>query len=284
MFATTALASRSVIESAEISATLSLEARGRAMPSSEAADIPEKLSDMVPTDFETKAMFFFSHRLSKARAQSQSCLQKVVGLGRGHDLLVLQLVELQDVRDQGRELRGRRDNGERVEGRGIALDDGQRRLDLVRYVRDEVVLQRLDVPELLHHLVEVLEHEVYVVASLGDVDGREPDREVALGHLLRGLAQDMHGPVVGEVHLAPGDEAEGERGEGQVRDRLQHVERGDPGYPRVQMQDEELSVHEDDEHGVGQEEDGPCHSLGGGSPRRPLTVPWRALAHSSTAL
>ena len=64
-------------------------------------------------------------------------------------------------------------------------------------VGEKVCFQRLDAAQLRHHSVKVLNHGVQIVYLIRRVDGGNKDGEIPVCHLLGGLGQHLHGPLVG---------------------------------------------------------------------------------------
>ena len=191
--------------------------------------------------------------------------REVIRRGIGHNLLILQLVEPQDIGDEHAEALAGRGNRCRIlallllaqvaalQRASVAADDGQRRLDLMRHVGDEIVLHGLDTGELVYHAVEVLEHEVHVVKLVPLVHGLDGHGEIPLGHGAHGAAEAAHGLVIlGTAHLMDDDRRDDRHGD-PVRAHAHAGQYAEDLHLQENLHDEhvrraEQAEHQQDEH------------------------------------
>ena len=233
-------------------------------------------------------LLFLPDRLKGQGAVAQLAAQ-VIGLPLGGDLLALQLVELQDIGNQGGEAAcAAQDGGEAgvalllrqiwpQKQLRVVLDGGQRGLDLVGDIGDKVSAHGLDAAQLRHHFVEVQDHHVQVVVPVGGVERRNIDGEIAVGHLVRRLGQHPHGLVIGPGDLAPGEQRQAHGHQRPVGRGNQDLDCGVPVGVFVDQRDQSDmdAGHQEQRHQIKGKE-------GGRKPR--LQPPPFSCPHFSTAL
>ena len=130
--------------------------------------------------------------------------REVIRFGMWNNLLVFQLVEPQNIGNHRAQALAGRGNRRGIialllfaqaaprKRRRIAVDDGQRRFNLMRHIGDEIVLHRLRAAKLPHHAVEVLKHDIHVIELVFPMKGRHANRKIAVSNPTHGAAERAH--------------------------------------------------------------------------------------------